>query len=224
MKLRLALSMLLSLPMLAQAAPAASPLLVIHGGAGVERKDLSPAEEKAARDALRAALLKGHAELVAGRPALAAVTAAITVLEDDPPSTPARAQCSPRRPQRAGCGGHGWREPGGGRWRACNGCATRSAGADCDAEIPPRDDGRAGRRSLRGRAGHSSGRSLLLPYREALAAARAPSRKRPVARHMPTWRLQSTSVPLVRSHWTRRGIWPPAPPPGHDQQALRPGR
>jgi beta-aspartyl-peptidase (threonine type) len=26
-----------------------SPLLVIHGGAGVERKDLSPAEEKAAR-------------------------------------------------------------------------------------------------------------------------------------------------------------------------------
>lgn len=84
MKLRLALSALLSLPMLAQAAPAASPLLVIHGGAGVERKDLSPAEEKAARDALRAALLKGHAELAAGRPALAAVTAAITVLEDDP--------------------------------------------------------------------------------------------------------------------------------------------
>ncbi|MFB8831635.1 isoaspartyl peptidase/L-asparaginase [Azotobacter sp. CWF10] len=36
------------------------------------------------RDALRAALLKGHAELAAGRPALAAVTAAITVLEDDP--------------------------------------------------------------------------------------------------------------------------------------------
>ena len=84
MKLRLALSALLSLPLIAQAAPAASPLLVIHGGAGVERKDLSPAEEKAARDALRAALLKGHAELAAGRPALAAVTAAITVLEDDP--------------------------------------------------------------------------------------------------------------------------------------------
>ncbi len=60
MKLRLALSTLLSLPMLAQAAPAASPLLVIHGGAGVERKDLSPAEEKAARDALSAALRKGH--------------------------------------------------------------------------------------------------------------------------------------------------------------------
>ncbi len=66
MKLRLALSALLSLPLLAQAAPATSPLLVIHGGAGVERKDLSPAEEKAAREALRAALLKGHAELAAG--------------------------------------------------------------------------------------------------------------------------------------------------------------
>ncbi|KAG1435104.1 hypothetical protein G6F57_021279 [Rhizopus arrhizus] len=56
MKLRLALSALLSLPLLAQAAPATSPLLVIHGGAGGERKDLSPAEEKAAREALRAAL------------------------------------------------------------------------------------------------------------------------------------------------------------------------
>jgi beta-aspartyl-peptidase (threonine type) len=40
--------------------------------------------KRSARDALRAALLKGHAELAAGRPALAAVTAAITVLEDDP--------------------------------------------------------------------------------------------------------------------------------------------
>ena len=84
MKLRLTLSALLSLPLLVQAAPAASPMLVIHGGAGVERKGLSPEEEKAARDALRTALLKGHAELAAGRPALAAVTAAITVLEDDP--------------------------------------------------------------------------------------------------------------------------------------------
>ena len=59
-------------------------LLVVHGGAGVQRKDLSPAEERGARDALRAALLAGHAELSAGRPALAAVTAAITSLEDDP--------------------------------------------------------------------------------------------------------------------------------------------
>lgn len=77
----LLLSLCLSFPL---AASAAEPVLVIHGGAGVERKDLSPAEEKAARAALQQALLKGHAALAAGRPALEAVTAAITVLEDDP--------------------------------------------------------------------------------------------------------------------------------------------
>lgn len=75
------LSLCLSLPL---AAVAAEPVLVIHGGAGVERKDLSPAEEKAARAALQQALLQGHAALAAGKPALEAVTAAITVLEDDP--------------------------------------------------------------------------------------------------------------------------------------------
>ena len=63
---------------------APTPLLVIHGGAGVQRKGLSRGEEVQARAALRAALLQGHAELKAGRPALAAVTRAITVLEDDP--------------------------------------------------------------------------------------------------------------------------------------------
>ncbi|NYF37395.1 isoaspartyl peptidase/L-asparaginase [Stenotrophomonas sp. JAI102] len=77
----LLLSLCLSIPL---AATAAEPVLVIHGGAGVERKDLSPTEEKAARAALQQALLKGHAALAAGRPALEAVTAAITVLEDDP--------------------------------------------------------------------------------------------------------------------------------------------
>jgi len=79
----LLLSLCLSIPLAASAA-AAEPVLVIHGGAGVERKDLSPAEESAARAALRQALLKGHAALAAGKPALEAVTAAITVLEDDP--------------------------------------------------------------------------------------------------------------------------------------------
>lgn len=63
---------------------AADPVLVIHGGAGVQRTDLSPAEAQVARDALRRALLAGHAVLDAGKPALEAVTAAITVLEDDP--------------------------------------------------------------------------------------------------------------------------------------------
>ncbi len=63
---------------------ASSPLLVIHGGAGVERKDFSPEEERAARAALTEALRKGHQALMAGKPAMDAVTAAITVLEDDP--------------------------------------------------------------------------------------------------------------------------------------------
>jgi len=65
-------------------ATTASPLLVIHGGAGVERKDFSAEEERAARAAMTEALRKGHEALLAGKPALDAVTAAITVLENDP--------------------------------------------------------------------------------------------------------------------------------------------
>lgn len=60
------------------------PLLVIHGGAGVERATLEAGEEAAARKALEDALRAGHAALMAGKPALDAVTAAITVLEDAP--------------------------------------------------------------------------------------------------------------------------------------------
>lgn len=60
------------------------PVLVLHGGAGVQRSGLAAQDERAARQALRSALLAGHAELAAGHPAMAAVTAAITVLEDDP--------------------------------------------------------------------------------------------------------------------------------------------
>jgi len=74
---------LLSL-MAAPAAMAVQPVLVIHGGAGVVRSSLTPTEEAAARAALVRALEAGHRELAAGRPALDAVTAAITVLEDDP--------------------------------------------------------------------------------------------------------------------------------------------
>ena len=61
-----------------------APLLVLHGGAGVEPGDLTPDEEVVARKALEAALRAGHAQLLAGKPALDAVTAAITVLEDAP--------------------------------------------------------------------------------------------------------------------------------------------
>lgn len=59
-------------------------MLAIHGGAGVERRDMSPEDERDARAALALALRRGHAELKAGKPAVDAVVAAIAVLEDDP--------------------------------------------------------------------------------------------------------------------------------------------
>ena len=65
-------------------AKVSGPILVIHGGAGVIRRGNSAADEAAIRAALAAALKAGHAELAAGKPALDAVTAAITVLEDSP--------------------------------------------------------------------------------------------------------------------------------------------
>jgi len=63
---------------------ATTPVLVIHGGAGVIKRDMNPAREKAVRAALTQALQNGYAQLKAGKPALDAVTAAITVLENDP--------------------------------------------------------------------------------------------------------------------------------------------
>ena len=63
---------------------AVAPVLVIHGGAGVIKRDMTPAREKAVRAALAHALQDGHAQLKAGKSALDAVTAALTVLEDDP--------------------------------------------------------------------------------------------------------------------------------------------
>src|SRR6185312_4265535 len=61
-----------------------SPVLVIHGGAGVIKRDMTPAKERAVRAAMTHALQNGFAQLKAGKPALDAVAAAITVLEDDP--------------------------------------------------------------------------------------------------------------------------------------------
>lgn len=58
--------------------------LAIHGGAGVERRDMSPEDERDAKAALELALRQGYEQLQAGKPALDAVTAAIAVLEDDP--------------------------------------------------------------------------------------------------------------------------------------------
>lgn len=61
-----------------------APTLVIHGGAGVEPGDLTPADEVEVKRALESALRAGHAKLQAGAASLDAVVAAITVLEDDP--------------------------------------------------------------------------------------------------------------------------------------------
>ncbi|MEO8809210.1 MAG: isoaspartyl peptidase/L-asparaginase, partial [Rhodanobacter sp.] len=65
-------------------AAAVSPVLVIHGGAGVIRHDMTPTRENEIRVAMTRALQHGHAELAAGKSALDAVTAALVVLEDDP--------------------------------------------------------------------------------------------------------------------------------------------
>jgi beta-aspartyl-peptidase (threonine type) len=63
---------------------AATPVLVLHGGSGVLKRDMDPAREKEIRAALGMALQRGYAALKAGKPALDGVTAALTVLEDDP--------------------------------------------------------------------------------------------------------------------------------------------
>ena len=73
------------MPTQAQTAPQATkPVLVIHGGAGVIRRENSKDDDAAIRKVLETALRNGYAELQAGKPALDAVTAAITVLEDSP--------------------------------------------------------------------------------------------------------------------------------------------
>ncbi len=68
----------------AKAASEVTPRLVIHGGAGVERAGLSAEDASQVREKLEAALLAGHAQLKQGKPAMEAVSAAITVLEDAP--------------------------------------------------------------------------------------------------------------------------------------------
>ena len=64
---------------------AAGPLLVVHGGAGPLRADLSRPDSLAGRkDGLRQALAAGWRVLAAGGPALDAVQAAVEALEDHP--------------------------------------------------------------------------------------------------------------------------------------------
>jgi len=95
--LRLSLALLLAV-CLAAAAPAAAQsaavlpgldgdpvVLVVHGGAGtITRAAMTPETEAEVRAALEEALRAGHAAVVAGAPALDAVTAALGILEDNP--------------------------------------------------------------------------------------------------------------------------------------------
>ncbi|MGH8117769.1 MAG: isoaspartyl peptidase/L-asparaginase family protein, partial [Rhodanobacteraceae bacterium] len=60
------------------------PVLLVHGGAGLIRRDLDADAERAVRDALAQALRAGHALLASGASALDAAVAAVTVLEDAP--------------------------------------------------------------------------------------------------------------------------------------------
>ena len=58
--------------------------LVVHGGAGVSREELSLENEAASRKALEESLRQGYEILKAGGSSLDAVSAAIVVLEDSP--------------------------------------------------------------------------------------------------------------------------------------------
>ena len=60
------------------------PVLLIHGGAGVIRRDLTPEKEKLVRADLEAALNAGYAVLKRGGNSLDAVTQAILVMENSP--------------------------------------------------------------------------------------------------------------------------------------------
>lgn len=84
MKSRQLFVALATLGISAMSQAAVAPVLVIHGGAGVIRHDMTPPKEKAVRAAMTHALQEGYAKLKAGRSALDAVTSALTVLEDDP--------------------------------------------------------------------------------------------------------------------------------------------
>jgi beta-aspartyl-peptidase (threonine type) len=77
--------LLLSILALA-AAPviAATPVLLVHGGAGVIRESLTPETEALVRQDLEAALEAGNAVLQGGGRSLDAVTRAVRVLEDSP--------------------------------------------------------------------------------------------------------------------------------------------
>jgi L-asparaginase / beta-aspartyl-peptidase len=81
---RVPVHLLLALALIWNAGMAATPVLVIHGGAGVIRAGLTPEKERRVRADLEAALAAGYAVLRRGGSSLDAVEKAIVVLEDSP--------------------------------------------------------------------------------------------------------------------------------------------
>lgn len=59
-------------------------VLGVHGGIGVDKKDMTPEHDKEVRAGLKSALEAGHAKLKAGGSSLDAVEAAIRIMEDLP--------------------------------------------------------------------------------------------------------------------------------------------
>ena len=77
--------LVMALSSAAQAAPRPRWAIVVHGGAGViERKDLTPEQDKAYREAMGRVAEAGAAVLKKGGSALDAIEAAIRIMEDDP--------------------------------------------------------------------------------------------------------------------------------------------
>ena len=67
-----------------RAAEATNYVIVLHGGAGVWRKELTPERERASREAITAALRAAESILKTNGASLDAVEAAIRMLEDSP--------------------------------------------------------------------------------------------------------------------------------------------
>lgn len=84
MLLRLSCAIVLGAAAMSAQAAEVKPVLVIHGGAGVIAKDLTPERRQGVEAAMRQALEAGYAVLKSGGASLDAVSRAVTVMEDSP--------------------------------------------------------------------------------------------------------------------------------------------
>jgi len=84
LNLLVALAILGAMSVKAHAAEGTPYVIVVHGGAGVWRKELTPERERASREAMTQALRAGESILKTNGSSLDAVEAAVRVLEDSP--------------------------------------------------------------------------------------------------------------------------------------------